>query len=61
MAGQKQVCGQLSSYVLNHNGASAYAEYRLIIYIGIEQLRLFKEVSVGEMFGSVGEQTSLLK
>jgi hypothetical protein len=31
------------------------------IYIGIEQLCPFKEVFIGEMFGSFGEQTSPLK
>jgi hypothetical protein len=31
------------------------------IYIGIEQMRPFEEVSVGEMFRSVGKRTSPLK
>jgi hypothetical protein len=31
------------------------------IYIGIEQLRPFKEVSLDETFGSVDERTSPLK
>jgi hypothetical protein len=35
--------------------------HRLHIYIGIERFRPFKEVTIGETFGSVGEWTSLLK